>query len=122
MTSKQKKNQKKTSTTAKKNNTKKTNQKNTQNSFADEIKIWITLAVSILILISNFGFGGFIGETIASFLSKVFGICSYLIPFLLFGAVAFIISNRGNTAAYIKVTASVFLLIFLCIISSTRSR
>lgn len=116
MTSKQSKIKKKTSTSAKKNNTKKTNQKNTHNSFEDEIKIWITLAVSILILISNFGFGGFIGEAIASFLDNIFGICSYLVPFLLFGAVAFIISNKGNTAAYIKITASVFLMIFLCML------
>ena len=116
MASKHNKNKKKTSTSAKKTNTKKADQNKAKNSFADEIKIWVTLAVSILILISNFGFGGFIGGAIASFLSNIFGICSYLVPFILFGAVAFVISNKGNTAAYIKITASAFVLIFLCIL------
>lgn len=114
MASKPNKTKKKTKTSAKKTNTKKTNTQNTQSFFADEIKIWVTLAISILILISNFGFGGFIGEAIASFLDNIFGLCSYLVPFLLFGAVAFMISNKGNTAAYIKVGASTVLFILLC--------
>ena len=37
-----------------------------QNSFiAGEILIWVTLAVSILLVISNFGLAGFVGAKIA---------------------------------------------------------
>ncbi|MCF2681741.1 FtsK/SpoIIIE family DNA translocase [Faecalicatena contorta] len=80
--------------------------KTTQSSFVrDEIIVWVTLAVSILILISNFGIGGFVGETISEILLKIFGWIAYAVPFLLFGMVAFLISNKENGIAYMKVTA-----------------
>ena len=45
---------------------KQTKKKNTETGFVGiEIVIWVTLAVSVLMMISNFGFGGFIGEAIA---------------------------------------------------------
>ena len=51
----------KTGNRRKKSPTKK--KKNVQQSFvADEITIWLTLAVSILLLLSNFGLGGFAGR------------------------------------------------------------
>ena len=80
--------------------------KTTQSSFVrDEIIVWVTLAVSILILISNFGIGGFVGETISEILLKIFGWIAYAVPFLLFGMVAFLISNKENGIAYMKVAA-----------------
>ncbi len=85
-----------------------------QNLMLDEIVIWGTLAVSILILISNFGFGGFVGDTISDWLYYLFGWGSYLIPFLLFGIVAFLISNRKNFRAGVKAAASVVLFLLLC--------
>ncbi len=89
--------------------------KNVQQSFvADEITIWLTLAVSILLLLSNFGLGGFAGEAVSSFLYDLFGYGSYLVPFLLFGGVAFTLSNRGNRSAYIKTGAAVMLFILIC--------
>lgn len=89
--------------------------KNVQQSFvADEITIWLTLAVSILLLLSNFGLGGFAGEAVSSFLYDLFGYGSYLVPFLLFGGVAFTLSNRGNRSAYIKTGAAIMLFILIC--------
>ena len=41
---------------------------NTQNFLKDEIIIWLALAVSILMLVSIFGFGGFIGGTFSDIL------------------------------------------------------
>ena len=38
---------------------------------------------------------------------------AYVLPFLVFAAAAFFISNRGNTHAYIKIAAGVFLFLFL---------
>ena len=104
-----------------KKNTKKTNSKkrtkpvNSQESFMkDEITIWLTLAISILILLSNFGVCGFVGDVISTVLTDAFGWVAYLIPFLLFGCVSFAISNRGNAAAYIKLVSVIILSVLSC--------
>ena len=70
------------------------------NSFLiDEILIWTTLAVSIILLISNFGFGGTLGASASAFLMESFGAGAYLVPFLLFGVTAFLVSNKHNRMA-----------------------
>ena len=121
---------KKTNTTAKKpSSNKKTTRKTTKrttgkrktagrkstgngNSFLiDEILIWTTLAVSIILLISNFGIAGFLGDAISGFLWNVFGVAAYVIPFILFGLVSFLISNKDNRNAYVKSLIGVILLI-----------
>ena len=82
------------------------------NSFLiDEILIWTTLAVSIILLISNFGIAGFLGDAISGFLWNVFGVAAYVIPFILFGLVSFLISNKDNRNAYVKSLIGVILLI-----------
>ena len=78
-----------------------------------EVIIWITLAVCILMLISNFGFGGKLGRAVARFLTGAFGVLSYTVPFLLFGAVSFTIANKNNTRAYIKVLGVALLFVLL---------
>ncbi len=89
--------------------------KETQNSFlADEIVIWLTLAVSLLLLISNFGLGGKAGSFVAGIQKNIFGWIAYLIPFILFGIVAFGISNRGSFAAKIKIITGIVLVILSC--------
>ncbi len=85
-----------------------------QNFLKDEIIIWLTLAVSILMLVSIFGFGGFIGETFSDFLFLIFGLTAYVIPFLLFGGITFLISNKGNRQAYVKTAAGVIFLVLAC--------
>ena len=79
----------------------------------DELIIWLTLAVSILIILSNFGVAGFVGDAISDFLIKVFGWVAYVIPFILFGIVSFMISNRGNVLAVLK-TVCICVLVILC--------
>lgn len=87
----------------KKTGRKQTKKKKTEQSFlGEEIFVWVTLAVSILLLISNFGFGGNIGYHVSGALKHGFGIVAYLVPFLLFGIVSFLISNKENRIAYIK--------------------
>lgn len=88
---------------------------NIETSFVrTEIIIWVTLAVSILMMISNFGFGGFAGEAVAELMAGMFGWAAYVIPFLLFGIVTFIISNQGNPNAYVKAAACVCLTVLCC--------
>lgn len=80
----------------------------------DEIMIWGTLAVSILLLISNFGFGGAVGDYVAAFLMDVFGWMAYLVPFVLFGAVTFMIANKGNFTACFKTVVGMVFLVLAC--------
>jgi len=68
----------------------------------DEVIIWVTLAVSILLLISNFGFGGKVGSAISAWCMEACGAVAYLLPFLLFGVIAFLVSNKHNAVAYWK--------------------
>lgn len=91
--------------------------KNQDNSFmAAEILIWITLAVSILLVISNFGLAGYIGNKIADFMQGLFGWMAYVFPALLFCGVSFLVSNKGNRVAYIKVAAGTVLMIQCCVL------
>ncbi len=95
---------------------KKSSKKNTQPSFLkDELIVWFTLAICIFILLSNFGFGGFVGDGISSVLTKLFGWVTYAVPFLVFGITAFITSNRGNWHAYVKTGCLVILTFLSCI-------
>lgn len=102
-------------TQAKKQTKKQGKKNNLETSFVrTEILIWVTLAVSILMMISNFGFGGFAGEAVAELMAGMFGWAAYVIPFLLFGIVTFIISNQGNPNAYVKAAASICLTVLCC--------
>lgn len=85
----------------------KKNQQNTE--IRGEIIILAMLAVCILLVLSNFGLGGTAGEAVASVLFGIFGFMAYLLPFALFGLTAFLISNRGNAHAYVKIAAGVVL-------------
>lgn len=89
--------------------------KNTEPGFvADEIIIWSSLAVSILILLSIFGVGGAVGKVVSGFLRDIFGTVVYLVPFALFCVIAFLVSNKDNFAAYIKAFAGILLLVLCC--------
>ena len=109
-------------TTKKQTNTKQSKQKKpsnkntvkTQSFLKDEIIILVTLAVCVLLMISNFGVGGYLGDAISSFMFGVFGLLAYVIPILLFIGVTFITSNKGNVFAYIKAFACVGLTFMIC--------
>lgn len=99
----------------KKSSRKPTKKKKTEQRFLqDEVIIWLTLAVSLLLILSNFGLGGWIGDEVSYFFSGIFGLITYIIPFALFGIAAFLVSNKGNVSAYIKVAAGIVFLILAC--------
>lgn len=79
----------------------------------DEIVILCMLALCILLMISNFGLGGLAGNFVSSVMFGVFGWIAYLMPLILFSVVAFFISNRGNSHAYIKIAALLLLIILI---------
>ena len=76
--------------------------------------LWGTLALSVILFISNFGIGGFVGDAISRFFFGVFGFMAYLLPLILFFMVAFLISNRNNPLAWMKAAAVILLVIFVC--------
>ena len=84
--------------------------KKQENSFVSgEITILVSLAVCILLLISNFGIGGFLGDHVSSVLFGIFGLPAYIMPIVIFIGIAFATSNKSNSVAYIKVIAGVIL-------------
>ena len=104
----------KKSTKKKSTGSKKKGKKQPQNSFLkDELIVWLTLGICILLLLSNFGLAGFVGDDISEVLMKLFGWVAYAFPFILFGIVSFLVSNRGNGIAILK-SVCVGILMLLC--------
>ncbi len=88
--------------------------KQEQSFIWDEIIIWMTLAASILILLSIFGVGGMVGKFVSGFLMDMFGTVTYFVPFALFGIVAFLVSNKDNFKAYVRAFAAILLIVLWC--------
>ena len=85
-----------------------------QESFTEEVILWVILAISILLFISNFGIGGAIGSAVSSFFFGVFGLIAYVFPIVLVIGTFFAASNKGNRIATVKIVATVFFVLFLC--------
>ena len=99
--------------TGKKGNTvRKEPEKNSQ--IWDEVFLWMVLAVSVLAFLSNLGLGGSVGSAVSNALFGIFGILAYAVPVLLFFLFAFLILNKKNKIAWIKVIGILILLIVLC--------
>lgn len=90
-------------------------QREQQESFRNEVILWITLAVCIVLLLANFGIGGKIGSGVSSFFFGIFGLMAYVFPICLFLAVVFAVSNRENKVAAVKIVAAVLFVSFLCL-------
>ena len=85
-----------------------------QESFTEEVILWVILEISILLFISNFGIGGAIGNAVSSFFFGVFGLIAYIFPVVLVIGTFFAASNKGNRIATVKIAAAVFFVLFLC--------
>lgn len=110
------------STSSKKNSTKKsTGQKNKQErmeltpeereqqaGIRDEVVLVSMLAVSIILVLSNFDLCGKVGEIISNITFGLFGFMAYLLPIGCFIGFVFMIANRNNRAAKVKMIAAVF--------------
>ena len=83
-------------------------------NFTGEIILWIILAVSILLFISNFGVGGNIGNIVSSIFFGIFGLLAYIFPVFLVIATFFFASNKGNRIAMVKLVAMIVLVCFVC--------
>ena len=82
--------------------------------FRKEVILWIIIAISALLCISNFGIGGIVGEAVSTFLFGVFGVIAYILPIILVIGSFFMVSNDGNMFAVVKVIAGTLFALFLC--------
>ena len=78
-----------------------------------EVFLWISLLVSILLCIGNFGFGGTVGDMICRFFFGLFGVLAYVFPFMILAGTFFMVSNIKNTIATAKLLSALSLLLFL---------
>ncbi len=87
-------------------------------SFRTEVILWIIIAVSLVLFISNFGVGGKIGNAVSSFFFGLFGLAAYVFPILLVVGSFFIVSNKGNRFAVLKLAAVLLFVAALCLFMS----
>lgn len=86
-----------------------------QQAFKKEIFLWIVVAVSILLFISNFGIGGNLGNAVSGFLFGLFGMVAYIFPLVLLVGSFFAVSNKGNSYAIMKLVMTLVLIWFICV-------
>ena len=86
----------------------------TESQLYTEIFLWILVAVSILLMLSNFGAVGIIGSYISNLFFGLFGIVTYVFPVFLFFMTAFMISNNKNPRVYRKMVGFLLMFVTVC--------
>ena len=109
---------KKTASSKRKTTTKSKGQLKNAESFRVEIILWTVIASALLLMISNFGIGGAVGNAISNILFGLFGMIAYIFPFVLMFGTFFAVSNKGNRFAMIKLVAASVFTMFLCIFTA----
>ena len=113
-------NRNKSNTTSRKRQTKKERMAEIEKAkaFRTEIILWIIVAVSLLLFISNMGFGGVVGRGVSHVLFGLFGLMAYVLPVLLLVGSFFAVSNKGNMHASVKLVAGTAFAVFMCMFMS----
>ena len=75
--------------------------------FRREIILWVIVAVSLLLFISNLGIGGKVGGAVSGFFFGLFGMIAYIFPIILLVGSFFGISNKDNAFAIVKLVAAI---------------
>lgn len=86
-----------------------------QQAFKKEVFLWIIVAVSILLFISNLGIGGNVGNAVSGFLFGVFGMVAFIFPVVLLIGSFFAVSNKGNSYAIAKLITVLVMIWFICV-------
>ena len=79
-----------------------------------EIILLCVLAFSILLMLSNFGMGGVIGQAVCDFFFGLFGVTEWVAPVLIFFGTSFYIANRQNFLIVRKTGGAVGCFVFFC--------
>ena len=96
------------------NTKKKTAMEQEVGRFQTEIILFVILAACVILMASNFGAGGFVGDAISNFCFGLMGLMAYLFPIVFFIGAAFILINKTNRLAYKKLAAAFVMFLFLC--------
>ena len=88
--------------------------KNQNPGIAEEILLFGSLGVAILMFLGCCGLLGTFGKAVHNVMIGLFGMIGFLLPFIFFIVSAFVISNKWEKVAKVKVSASVVLVIVLC--------
>lgn len=91
-------------------------EKQQQAGIRDEVVVLSILALSILLVLSNFNLCGKLGQAISGVTFGLFGFMAYFFPFVVFFGISFFVANRSNRIAKIKLIASIFCYLFLTIL------
>lgn len=83
-------------------------------AFEGEVMLWVLLAVSVLLFVSNFGIGGKVGSFASALSFGLFGLMAYVFPIVLFIGSCFLISNKKNHFAVFKFVAGILLFCAFC--------
>lgn len=97
--------------------TKKPNQYGLQ--LGDEIAALAVIAFTIILVLSNFGICGSIGEVIKSVGFGLFGVVEYVAPFILAASICIMIANKQMSVVKIKSAAAYCMSILLCALVQT---
>uniref|UniRef100_UPI004024ED04 DNA translocase FtsK 4TM domain-containing protein n=1 Tax=Agathobacter sp. TaxID=2021311 RepID=UPI004024ED04 len=113
-------NRNKSNTTSRKRQTKKERMAEIEKAeaFRTEVILWIIVAVSLILFISNMGFGGVVGRGVSHVLFGLFGLMAYVLPVLLLVGSFFAVSNKGNMHASVKLVAGTAFAVFMCMFMS----
>lgn len=71
-----------------------------------DILLLLLLAISVLLVLGNFGLGGVVGKSLSWFCFGIFGILEYIFPFFLFLAGAVLIANRKSQIVAEKIVGA----------------
>ena len=105
-------------TSTKRKITNRKNQKRTEEEhiLSNEILLIFVFAIGVLLFLCNFGIIGPIGDSVSKVMFGIFGLTGYVAPVFVFIAMAFGISNQGNTMAIIKLVSSIVLFFMVGVI------
>ncbi len=82
----------------------------------NEIILIASLAVAVILFLCNFGIVGKVGNAVSDFLFGLLGLTAYIAPVILFLAIAFGMSNVGNSIATRKLIAGGILYLLISMI------
>jgi len=80
----------------------------------NEVMLLVVFAIVLICMLSVFGLCGKFGQYISDVLFGIFGVFAYVMPILVFAAIAFYVSNIGNTKAIVKLVAAIVGVLDLC--------
>lgn len=105
------------------NNNKKTTRKEVDVAVKNEVLLISIFAIAIFVFLCVIGvIKGIVATAIQDAMFGIFGLLAYLIPIIVFFGFAFVISNKGNAIATIKLVSSIVLCFLLGIVSFMMMR